>query len=107
MGKTKRENEIIFSQPLLEMRVIHTNKDEYDIEVAMLDGPSIGTTEPNEFIAQTITQGLLKAYTAKLKEVQEEMLKALSNISQTSEACMNSSSSADENQVDEPKELDT
>ena len=91
---SKRENEIIFSQPLLEMRVIHTENDEYDIEVAMLEGPSIGTTEPNEFIAQTITQGLLKAYTAKLKEVQEEMLKALSNLS-------------DENQEDAPKVLDT
>ena len=91
---SKKTNEIIFSQPLLEMRVIHTENDDYDIEVAMLDGPSIGTTEPNEFIAQTITQGLLKAYTAKLKEVQEEMLQALSNIS-------------DENQEGELKALDT
>jgi len=91
---SKRENEIIFSQPLLEMRVVHTENNDYDIEVAMLDGPSIGTTEPNEFIAQTITQGLLKAYTEKLKEVQEEMLQALSNLS-------------DSNQEGEPKVLDT
>ena len=76
-----KENELVFNQPLLQMRVIKTEKDEYDIEVAMYNGPSIGTTEPNEFIAQTITNGLLKAYTEGLKELQEKMLEALSNLS--------------------------
>ena len=80
-----KESEVIFTQPLLEMRIIHTDKDEYDIEVAMLDGPSIGTVEPNEFIAQTITQGLLKAYKMKLEELQQEMLDALGRISDDSQ----------------------
>ena len=79
-----KKNELIFEQDLLKMRVIHTNKDEYDIEVAMYNGPSIGTTEPNEFIAKTITSGLLKAYEEGLKELQDKMLKALTNISDES-----------------------
>ena len=74
------KDELLFEQDLLKMRVIHTKDDEYDIEVAMYEGPSIGTTESNEFIAKTITQGLLKAYTEGLKELQDKMLKALSNI---------------------------
>ena len=75
-----KEAKILFEQDLMKMRVIHTENDEFDIEVAVLEGPSIGVTEPNEFIAKTITQGLLKAYTEGLKELQEKMLDALSKI---------------------------
>ena len=78
-------NELIFEQELLKMRVIKTVKGEFDIEVAMLGGPSIGTTEPNEFIAQTITQGLLTAYTEGLKELQDKTLTALTKLSDAKE----------------------
>lgn len=81
MSKNKKENELLVDQPLLHMRVIKTVKGEYDIEVAMLDGPSIGTVEPQEFQAKAISQGLLTAYVAKLKELQEEMLEALTKLS--------------------------
>ena len=77
-------NELIFEQELLKMRVIKTVKGEFDIEVAMLEGSSIGTTEPDEFIAQTITQGLLRAYKAGLKELQDKMLTALTKLSDES-----------------------
>ncbi len=60
MSKKKKDAEVIFEQPLMTLRVVKTNKGEFDIEVAMLEGPSIGITEPNEFIAKTINAGLLK-----------------------------------------------
>ncbi len=77
-------NELIFEQELLKMRVIKTIKGEFDIEVAMLGGPSIGTTEPNKDKAQKINRGLLKAYTEGLKELQDKMLTALTKISDES-----------------------
>jgi len=78
-----KENELLFEQDLAKLRVIKTTDDKYDIEVAVLDGPSIGITEPNEFIAKTITQGLIKAYTVELAEMQAEMREALSNLQES------------------------
>jgi hypothetical protein len=81
MSKIKKQAELIFEQDYLKSRVILTEQGEYDIEFAILDGNSIGITEPNEFQAKAIYAGLDAAYRAKLKELQEEMLEALSKIS--------------------------
>jgi hypothetical protein len=77
----KNEDEVIFEQDFLKARVVKTKDGEYDIEFAMLEGPSIAVTESNEFVAKTIFQGLQKAYIESLKELQSRMRDALSSIS--------------------------
>ena len=75
-----RAAKVIFEQPLMVLRVIETVKGDFDIEVAMLEGPSVGVTEPNEFIAKTINAGLLKGYISELIKVQERMKDALTSV---------------------------
>ena len=71
---------IMFEQAYLQSRVVHTKNDTYNIEFAMLDGPSISIDEPSEIIAKTIYAGLDKAYREGLRELQEKMRDALSSI---------------------------
>ena len=80
-----KENEVIFEQDFLKGRVVKTHDGEFDIEFAVLNGPSIGVTESNEFIAKTIWQGISKAYELRLKELQEEMRDAITSIEDSSE----------------------
>ena len=75
-----RAAKVIFEQPLMVLRVIETVKGDFDIEVAMLEGPSVGVTEPNEFVAKTINAGLLKGYISELIKVQERMKDALTSV---------------------------
>jgi hypothetical protein len=82
MSKVKKEDMIVFEQAYLQSRVVELGDGSgWDIEFAILEGPSIGIKEENEFIAKTIYAGLDRAYKAKLKELQEEMLEALTKIS--------------------------
>jgi len=75
-----KENTIIFEQPLLQLRVVHTTDGAYDIEVAMYEGKSIGTVVEDEVQAKAITNGLMTAYIAGLNDLQDRMLEALSKI---------------------------
>ena len=95
-------NELIFEQDLLKMRVIKTVKGEFDIEIAMLDGPSISILEPNELKAQEIKRGLLIVYTEGLKELQDKMLTALTKLSDAKEDELSkgSSDTSDTERVD-------
>ena len=76
-----KENEIIFEQELLKMRVIHTAEGKFDIEVAALDVQSIGTEIEDETVAKSVVNGLLEAYKAGLAQLQTDMLEALTRIS--------------------------
>jgi len=81
-----KENEIIFEQELLKMRVIHTENDIFDIEVAGLDVQSIGTEIEDETVAKSVVNGLLEAYKAGLAQLQTDMLEALTRISDEQKA---------------------
>jgi len=80
MSKKKKDAEVILEQPLMTMRVVETSKGLFNIEIAMLEGPSISIEEPNELQAQTITQGLLAGYKSELTRVQEHMRDTISQL---------------------------
>jgi hypothetical protein len=81
----KRENVIVYEQDLAKLRVIHTEDDKFDIEVAVIDGPSIGTVVDNELQAHAITMGLIEAYKEAYGEIQKKMADILQNISEEEE----------------------
>jgi len=74
-----KTEELIFEQDYIKSRVVKTDEG-YDIEFAILGGPSIGVTEENELVAKSIYAGLDAAYRALINEAQERMVEALEKL---------------------------